>query len=95
MFLHTNLSPKWSLAIPADFNYYHRRWQVSFHTIPNCSCYSWHGTFIGVSTGNATYSCRINVYQWLLKPTLSLTRRSVESIVVTQGPLFLSACLLH
>ena len=28
MFLHTNLSPKWSLEIPADFQYYHRRWQV-------------------------------------------------------------------
>lgn len=28
MFLHTNLSPKWSLEIPADFSYYQRRWQV-------------------------------------------------------------------
>ena len=28
MFLHTNLSPKWSLEIPADFSDYHRRWQV-------------------------------------------------------------------
>ena len=29
MFLHTNLSPKWSLEIPAEFNYYNRRWQVN------------------------------------------------------------------
>ncbi len=29
MFLHTNLSPKWSLEIPAEFGYYNRRWQVS------------------------------------------------------------------
>lgn len=28
MFLHTNMSPKWNLAIPADFEYYSRRWQV-------------------------------------------------------------------
>lgn len=29
MFLHTNMSPKWNLAIPADFSFYSRRWQVS------------------------------------------------------------------
>lgn len=28
MFLHTNLSPKWSLQVPADFGQYTRRWQV-------------------------------------------------------------------
>ncbi|DBA65601.1 TPA: hypothetical protein ACH3X2_002666 [Trebouxia sp. C0005] len=28
MFLHTNMSPKWNLAIPADFDYYSRRWQI-------------------------------------------------------------------
>ena len=28
MFLHTNMSPKWNLAIPADFSFYSRRWQV-------------------------------------------------------------------
>ncbi len=28
MFLHTNLSPKWSLEVPAEFAYYNRRWQV-------------------------------------------------------------------
>lgn len=28
MFLHTNMSPKWNLAVPADFDYYSRRWQV-------------------------------------------------------------------
>ena len=28
MFLHTNMSPKWNLAIPADFDFYTRRWQV-------------------------------------------------------------------
>ena len=31
MFLHTNMSPKWNLAIPADFDYYTRRWQVRVH----------------------------------------------------------------
>ena len=29
MFLHTNMSPKWNLAIPVDFDYYSRRWQVT------------------------------------------------------------------
>lgn len=29
MFLHTNLSPKWSLEIPGNFSLYRRRWKVS------------------------------------------------------------------
>ena len=33
MFLHTNLSPKWSLNLPGSFKDYTRRWQV----LP-CSC---------------------------------------------------------
>ncbi|KAK9798888.1 hypothetical protein WJX73_001325 [Symbiochloris irregularis] len=28
MFLHTNLSPKWSLQLPGDFSMYSRRWQA-------------------------------------------------------------------
>ena len=36
MFLHTNLSPKWSLEIPADFGYYNRRWQVSLTQAVHC-----------------------------------------------------------
>ncbi|CAL8466252.1 g5788 [Coccomyxa elongata] len=28
MFLHTNLSPKWNLMVPGDFEAYTRRWQV-------------------------------------------------------------------
>ena len=28
MFMHTNLSPKWSLQLPGSFDMYSRRWQV-------------------------------------------------------------------
>ena len=34
MFLHTNMSPKWNLAIPADFSFYSRRWQVGCGRTP-------------------------------------------------------------
>ncbi len=36
MFLHTNLSPKWSLGVPAEFAFYNRRWQVRVQQM-NCS----------------------------------------------------------
>ena len=41
VFLHTNMSPKWNLAIPADFDFYSRRWQVlspSIATAFSCIC---------------------------------------------------------
>lgn len=38
MFLHTNLSPKWSLEVPADFSYYNRRWQVGLTLWTNMRC---------------------------------------------------------
>jgi hypothetical protein len=28
MFMHTNMPPKWSLAVPADFSIAVRRWQA-------------------------------------------------------------------
>ena len=42
MFLHTNLSPKWSLEIPADFSHYNRRWQVGLILWTNmrCQCFT-------------------------------------------------------
>lgn len=32
MFLHTNINPKFSLDVPADFSDYQRRWQVLIMT---------------------------------------------------------------
>lgn len=37
MFLHTNMSPKWNLAIPPDFDYYSRRWQVTGFALVCCA----------------------------------------------------------
>lgn len=36
MFLHTNLSPKWSLQLPSSFDQYTRRWEVGPVTLRGC-----------------------------------------------------------
>ena len=89
MFLHTNMSPKWNLAIPADFSFYSRRWQVS-------SCQTCTFSFLHCSTGkfccdayasahtrslSYTQPCRSCKRQWQIFVALLLPRSKVCQLV--------------